>query len=104
MNCKGTLNCITMEPCLAAFFEVDDPTAKTMTVEFTVHNDYDYDHRSLYDYITITKIGTKEIVPPYKASAQKVSTKTYESADEGKQVIALVLGLDRFTITDISKA
>lgn len=89
---------------MATFFEVDDHTAKTMAVYFTVHNDYNYDHRPLYDYITITKIGTKEIVPPYKASAQKVSTKTYESADEGKKIIALVLGLDRFTITNISKA
>lgn len=104
MKCKGILKCETMEPCLAAFFECEDPTAKTMDVEFTIHNDYMYDHRSIYDYITITKIGTKEIKPAHKITAMKVSTKTYESAEEGKQVIALVLGLDRFIITDITQA
>lgn len=104
MKYTGTLRCITCDPCIAAFFKVTNPTEQTNTCEFEIHNDYDYDHRSVFDYITITKIGDMEINQPYKVSTQQVSTDTYASADEGKQIIKLVLGIDRFVITDVTKA
>lgn len=104
MKYTGTLKCITCDPCIAAFFGVADPATQSAACEFEIHNDYDYDHRSFYDYITITKIGDTVINQPYKVSTQKVSTDTYASADEGKQIIELILGIDRFILTDIAKA
>ena len=104
MKYTGTLKCVTCDPCIAAFFKATDPESLTATCEFEIHNDYDYDHRSLYDYITITKIGDITINQPYKVSTQKASTDTYASADEGKQIIEVILGIDRFIITDITKA
>lgn len=102
-KCQGTLKCRFIEPPLAAFFGEKDPVNKEMPIEFMVHNTWSFGSVVKDQYLTITKIGDIELEYKVPYTSQKSDVDLWETIDKESISLNIMLGIDRFYITNISK-
>ena len=102
MKFSGTLKCVTFEPLLGKFFGIKAPSEVTKPVEFEFNGTVSsVDGESYTSSITFTKIGDEEVDISYQTTDIYLDANVQEEAVAAKQVASLMIGLDKFQITDI---
>ena len=102
MKFSGTLKCVTFEPLLGKFFDIEAPSEVTKPVEFEFNGTVSsVDGESYTSSITFTKIGDEEVDISYQTTDIYLDANVQEEAVAAKQVASLMIGLDKFQITDI---
>lgn len=102
MKFSGTLKCVTFEPLLGKFFGIKAPSEVTKPVEFEFNGMVSsVGGESYTSSITFTKIGDEEVDISYQTTDIYLDANVQEEAVATKQVASLMIGLDKFQITDI---
>lgn len=102
-ECTGTLKCTFIEPALALFFGEDNPTEREVPVEFIVHNTWSFGAVEKDQYLTLTKIDNKDLVYKVPYTSQEGDVDLWETIDTEKIRLNIMIGIDRFYITNIQK-
>ena len=102
-RCRGTLKCLMIEPALAAFFGVKKPTELEVPVEFLVHNTWCFHSPNKDQYLTLVMINGIELEYKVPYTSQESNVDLWESIDTGSVRLNIMLGIDRFYITNIEK-
>lgn len=98
-NCTGILKCRMIEPALAAFFGIKDPTEIEVPVEFTVHNTWCFDERNKDQYLTLTKINGIDLEYKVPYTSQRGRVDIWNTVDSEEIILNITIGIDSFYIT-----
>lgn len=103
LECQGMLHCRYIEPTLAYFFGEPDVENRTVPVEFLIHNTWCLHSHNKDQYLTLTKINgiNCEYKVPY--TSQESDVDLWETVDKGNVNLNIMLGIDSFYITNVTK-
>lgn len=106
ISCTGTMKAVALEPALAAFFGVssDDLTTMSVDVEFLTHNTWMYDFPGVDQRITLTKVNGIDIDYDVPVTNQEGRVDLWGTVEDEAPTINIMIGVERFQISDISKA
>lgn len=103
IKCEGTLKCTYIEPALAYFFGEVNPTEKEVMVEFIVHNGSPSYCNIPDQYLTLTKVNGVDLEYKIPFTSQNGSVDMWDSVDKKKLKLNILIGVDSFFITNITK-
>lgn len=103
LECQGMLHCRYIEPTLAYFFGEPDVENRTVPIEFLIHNTWCFKSSNKDQYLTLTKINgiNCEYKVPY--TSQESDVDLWETVDKGNVNLNIMLGIDSFYITNVTK-
>lgn len=102
-KCNGIMKCRMIEPALAAFFGVGNPTELEVPIRFLIHNTWCFNAPNKDQYLTLMEVnGIKlEYKVPYTSQGGDVDL--WETIDKGNVNLNIMLGIDSFYITNVEK-
>lgn len=103
-KCKGIMKCRMIEPALAAFFGVKNPTELEVPVEFLVHNTWCFNSPNKDQYLTLTMINDIKLEYKVPYISQESDVDLWETIDKGNVNLNIMLGIDSFYIINVMKA
>lgn len=102
-KCSGVLHCRYIEPAIAYFFGVPDAVNKVVPVEFLIHNTWCLKSHNRDQYLTLTKINEIDCEYEVPYTSQEGDVDLWETIDKGNVNLNIMLGIDSFYITNVTK-
>lgn len=103
IKCEGTLHCEFIEPAIGYFFGDVNPTKKEVLVEFIVHNGSPSYVDIPYQYLTLTKVNGADLHYKVPYTSQGGNVDMWESIAKKDLKLNIIIGIDSFYITNITK-
>lgn len=106
ITCKGTLKAVSLDPALCAFFGIESSwlSSVEVDVEFIVHNTWKYGYPGIDQRLTLTSINGIKLNYDALISSQDGQVDLWGTVDSEKTAVNIIIGIDRFQITNITKS
>lgn len=106
ISCTGTMKGIAVDPALCAFFGVksEDLESMEVDVEFLTHNTWMYDFPGVDQRITLTKVNGIDLEYEVPVTNQEGKVDLWGTVENESPTINIMIGVERFQISDISKS
>lgn len=106
ISCTGTMKAVAVEPALSAFFGVSSEDLDTLEVdvEFIVHNTWMYDFPGVDQRLTLTKVNGIDLDYDVPISNQEGRIDLWGTVEDESTTINIMIGVERFQITDVAKS
>lgn len=105
IKCKGKLKAVSLDPALCAFcgYKSNELSSIKVDVEFIIHNTWKYGYPGIDQRLTLTSVNGIELNYDALISSQDGQIDLWGTVNNEKAVVNIIIGLDRFQISEITK-